>query len=77
MRELFGSVLTRKRRYYGRYRLKGKSYYTPTRQTKAEVRNDLAQIHATILNGTWTPPAQAAPEPNATPPHSTRGSTNG
>lgn len=59
MRELFGSVLTRKRRYYGRYRLKGKSYYTPTRRTKAEVRNDLAQIHATILDGTWTPPAQA------------------
>ena len=56
MRELFGSVLTRKRRYYGRYRLKGKSYYTPTRRTKAEVRNDLAQIHATILDGTWEPP---------------------
>ncbi|MGJ9505428.1 tyrosine-type recombinase/integrase [Actinotignum sp. GS-2025c] len=58
----FGSVRERtKGRYEGRYRIGGKDYYTPTRGTKTAVRNDLARIHAEILNGTWTRPGGSEP----------------
>lgn len=56
MRELFGSIITRNGRHHGRYRLKGRDYYTPTRRTKKEVANDLTRIHAAILDGTWVAP---------------------
>ncbi|RTE49172.1 site-specific integrase [Actinobaculum sp. 352] len=56
-RSTFGSVqTTRSGRYRGRYRKNGRDYYTPTQVTKSAVRADLTRVHASILNGTWTPP---------------------
>ncbi|MET7074167.1 tyrosine-type recombinase/integrase [Trueperella pyogenes] len=66
MRELFGSIVTRNGRHHGRYRHQGKEYYTPTRRTKTEVRNDLTQIHATVLDGTWQPPHSRRTPPTRT-----------
>ncbi|MGJ9487079.1 tyrosine-type recombinase/integrase [Actinotignum sp. GS-2025e] len=57
-RALFGTVRQRgKGRYQGRYRVKGREYYTPMRETKTAVRNDLTQVHAAIIGGTWEPAA--------------------
>lgn len=59
---LFGSIRTRgKNRYLGRYRIRGRDYYTPTRQTKAEVRRDLARISEAISTGKWVPVSGRVP----------------
>ncbi len=59
-KSIFGTVLTRGKNYCGRYRKNGREYYTPTHPTKTGVRNDLAKIHAAILNGTWEDPTKPA-----------------
>ncbi|MFP7706323.1 tyrosine-type recombinase/integrase [Trueperella sp. LYQ141] len=57
MRSTFGNVVQKPdRRPHGRYKHKGKTYYTPTRDRVSQVRHDLARIHATILDGTWEDP---------------------
>ena len=52
----FGSIRQRGARYYGRYRVDQIDYYTPTRRTKTQVREDLARIQAQIADGEWVPP---------------------
>ncbi|WP_054953108.1 tyrosine-type recombinase/integrase [Flaviflexus massiliensis] len=53
----FGSILTTQSgRYRGRYRRRGKDYYTPLRPSRRLVGQDLTKIHASILDGTWEPP---------------------
>ncbi len=49
----FGTIQKRGNRYRGRYRHKGKTYYTPTRTRKREVEGDLAREQTAILDGTW------------------------
>lgn len=54
-RRAFGSIRKRNSRYYGQYRVDGHAYYTPTRDTKGEVRADLIKIEAAIITGEWSP----------------------
>lgn len=73
-RSLFGGVIqTPSGNYRGRYRVKGTDYDTPTcptSQTKTQVRNLVAEIHAQAVRGDWQPPepvffrvCQSAQEP--------------
>lgn len=57
-RSMFGSVeQSASGRWRGRYRRRGKAYYTSSRRTKRQAQEDLARVHARILAGDWEPPA--------------------
>lgn len=42
--------------YRGRYTVRGRRYYTPTRRTKRLVYADLAEAQAALARGSWVPP---------------------
>ncbi|KMY23333.1 hypothetical protein ACU19_05010 [Actinobaculum suis] len=57
-RSTFGSLIKRGGKYLGRYRIEGRTYYTPTRSTRAAVRKDLSAIQTAIEAGAWEPGAK-------------------
>lgn len=58
MARTFGTIIDRENgKHLGRYRKNGKTYYTPTVSTRAQVRTDLREIQKAIDRGEWTPPA--------------------
>lgn len=56
-RRRFGSITVMSDgSYRGRYRVRGKDYYTPRKRTTRAVQADLTKAEAAILDGTWAPP---------------------
>ena len=62
MARRFGSIKpTRSGNYIGRYRIKGKDYYTPVERTRGEIEAHLRRTQRQIKNGEWQ-----APQPTQT-----------
>lgn len=58
MARKFGSIKpTTAGNWVGRYRIKGKDYYTSVQRTKSEVEADLRRVQRSIKEGDWQPPA--------------------
>lgn len=74
-RSTFGSLIKRGSKYLGRYRIEGRTYYTPTRSTRAAVRKDLSAIQTAIEAGTWEPGAKPAGSGKITTPTKQRHTT--
>ncbi|VDG75286.1 integrase family protein [Actinobaculum suis] len=74
-RSTFGSLIKRGGKYLGRYRIEGRTYYTPTRSTRAAVRKDLSAIQTAIEAGTWEPGAKPTGGGKITTPTEQRYST--
>lgn len=57
MARRFGSIKpTRAGNYVGRYRIKGKDYYTPVERTRGEIEAHLRRTQRQIQNGEWQAP---------------------
>jgi integrase len=62
LRRRFGTIKTNSAgNYVGRYRLKGRDYYTPAVRTRAEAEAHLRRVQREIKDGDWQPPNPGTP----------------